>query len=69
MIRYDLRDVALQVRFVPDQGIVVGRADMLVDGYRIEGDRNRILITAPGGGQLDLKAALNDGSHVGLQLG
>lgn len=62
-------EIALKLRFVPGEGLVVERLTMYCGGFYIAGNADELHVQAPGGGNATFTGCLVDNCNVGLSLG
>jgi hypothetical protein len=62
-------EIALKLRFVPGEGLIVERLAMYCGGFHIAGNADELQVQAPGGGNTTFTGCLVDNCNVGLSLG
>ncbi|MGJ7496320.1 HNH endonuclease [Variovorax sp. RT4R15] len=69
-VREGPRKTALEVQFLPGEGIRVTKMNMLVRGYRVIGNGDVFSVTTPGGGVTTLQnIVISDCSEAGMSFG
>ncbi len=67
-VRQGPGQIALRTEFVPGEGLLVTRLEMLCGGYRLSGNVDTLEVRDPGGVGHSFTRCLSDGSKVGLSL-
>jgi len=67
-VRTGRGEIALGLRFVPGEGLVVERLEMFCAGFSIDGNADTLRIETPQGIKLNFKDCSVDGATIGLQL-
>ena len=61
-------EIALQLRFVPGEGLLVERLEMYCAGYRLSANTDVLDVYPPQGGRSRFTDCIADGSKIGLSL-
>jgi hypothetical protein len=65
-IRSAPRAISLQIAFIPNEGIVVEKLDMRVFNHHFVGNKDRLEVTMPSGGRIEMTGNLGDNCRVGF---